>query len=159
MLGKTSRTKQFDQQVIDIKKLVRAFQPQEVIVDTNGLGIAIADLVIKEQIDTQGNFYPAYGFNNDKEYQKIQPKDAPRIFRSFKATQTINSEMFSNTYSRIDAGLVDFLIKEQDARMKLLATKKGQKMSVEQKTKFLMPYEMTSKLFEEMGRHNCPLVA
>lgn len=59
--------------------------------------------------------------------------------------------MFGNCYSRIDAGLVDFLIKEQDARSKLLSTKKGQKMSVEQKTKFLMPYEMTSKLFDEMG--------
>lgn len=86
-----------------------------------------------------------------KSIRKSNLQMPPRIIRGFKATQAINSEMFSNTYSRIDAGLVDFLIKEQEARLKLLATKRGQKMSVEQKTKFLMPYEMTSKLFEEMG--------
>lgn len=102
-------------------------------------------------MDKDGQTYAPLGFFNDKVYQEIQPIDAPRILNSFKATKAINSEMFGICYSRIDAGLVDFLIKEQDARSKLLATKKGQKMSVEQKTKFLMPYEMTSKLFEEMG--------
>ena len=33
----------------------------------------------------------------------------------------------------------------------LLSTKKGQKMSSEQRIKRLMPHEMTTKLFEEMA--------
>lgn len=115
------------------------------------VGIGLADLMIQTQYDTDGTAYGPLGFYNDDDYKKIQPPDAPRILNSFKANHKINSEMFGNCYSRIDSGLVDFLIKEQEARSKLLAMKKGQKMSVEQKTKFLMPYEMTSKLFEEMG--------
>lgn len=151
VLGRTKQTKQFKQQTLDMKKIIRAFNPREVIIDTNGLGASIADEMIQEHIDIDGTIYGPLGFFNDDDYKKIQPVDAPRILYSFKANHKINSEMFGNCYSRIDAGLVDFLIKEQDARSKLLATKKGQKMSVEQKTKFLMPYEMTSKLFEEMG--------
>jgi hypothetical protein len=33
----------------------------------------------------------------------------------------------------------------------LLSTKKGQRMSSEQRIKRLMPHEMTTKLFEEMA--------
>ena len=151
MLGRSQESKQFTRQAIDIKRLIKAFKPKEVVIDTNGLGIGLAELMIQSQVDEFGNTYDAFGFYNDDDFKKIQPPDAPRILNSFKANHKVNSEMFGNCYSRIDAGLVDFLIKEQDARSKLLATKKGQKMSVEQKTKFLMPYEMTSKLFEEMG--------
>lgn len=151
VLGRTKGTKQFYRQAIDLKKIIKAFQPVEAIIDTNGLGIGLADLMIQTQYDTDGTAYGPLGFYNDDDYKKIQPPDAPRILNSFKANHKINSEMFGNCYSRIDSGLVDFLIKEQEARSKLLAMKKGQKMSVEQKTKFLMPYEMTSKLFEEMG--------
>lgn len=151
VLGKTKAQKHFKKQVIDMKRIIKAFNPLEVVIDTNGLGIGIADMMIQEQYDEFGNYYEPLGFYNDDDYKKIQPPDAPRILCSFKANHKINSEMFGNCYSRIDAGLVDFLIKEQEARSKLLATKKGQKMTVEQKTRFLMPYEMTSKLFEEMG--------
>ena len=151
VLGRTKRSKQFEQQALDLKRLIVAFQPKEVVIDTNGLGVGLADLLIQTQVAPDGTVYGPLGFANDDDYKQIQPADAPRILRSFKATKAINSEMFGNCYSRIDAGLVDFLIKDQEARSKLLATKKGQKMSLEQKTKFLMPYEMTTKLFEEMG--------
>jgi hypothetical protein len=43
------------------------------------------------------------------------------------------------------------LIKEQEAKVALLSTKIGQKMSTEDRVKRLMPHEMTTKLFEEMA--------
>lgn len=151
VLGRTKNSKRFSQQALDLKKIIHAFRPKEVIIDTNGLGASIADLMIETQFDKDGTPYGPLGFFNDDEYKKIQPVDAPRILYSFKATKAINSEMFGICYSRIDSGLVDFLIKEQVARSKLLSTVKGQKMSMEQRTKFLMPYEMTTKLFQELG--------
>lgn len=38
VLGRTSQTKTFSQQAIDLKKIIRDFQPREVVIDTNGLG-------------------------------------------------------------------------------------------------------------------------
>ena len=150
-LGKNSKGKHFYQQAIDLKKIIAAYNSKDNVIDTNGLGVGLADLMIQTQYGVNGEEYAPLGFYNDNEYKAIQPKDAPCVLNSFKANHKINSEMFGNCYTRIDAGLVDFLIKEQDARSKLLATKKGQMMSLEEKTKFLMPYEMTTKLFEEIG--------
>lgn len=151
VLGRTPESKTFSRQALDLKKLIEVYKPKEVVIDTNGLGIAIAEEIIKPHWDENGKYYEPYGFNNNDDYKKIQPADAPTICYSIKATSSLNSQMYSNCYSRINSGLVDFLIKEQDARGRLLATKKGQKLSVEKKVKRLMPYEMTTKLFEEMG--------
>ncbi len=151
VLGTRGSHKTFDEQSIQIKRLIRDFEPREVIVDTNGLGIGLADILIKPQIDEKGEAYPAYGFHNDKVYAKIQPKDAPQILYSMKANATLNSEIHGNAYTRISSGLINFLISEQEARSLLLGTKKGQRMSYENRTKRLMPHEMTTKLFQEMS--------
>lgn len=151
VLGTRGSHKTFDEQSIQIKRLIRDFEPREVIVDTNGLGIGLADILIKPQIDENGETYPAYGFHNDKIYAKIQPKDAPQILYSMKANATLNSEIHGNAYTRISSGLINFLITEQEARSLLLGTKKGQRMSYENRTKRLMPHEMTTKLFQEMS--------
>ena len=151
VLGRTAETKPFRIQAMDLKKIMRKFNPREVIIDTNGLGLGMADEMIQEQVDEFGNIYPAYGFNNDDDYLKIQPKDAVRILYGIKANGPLNSKIHGNAYSRINGGLVRFLIKEQEAKNALLSTKQGQKMSVMQRVKRLMPHEMTTKLFEEMA--------
>lgn len=151
VLGRTAETKPFRVQAMDLKKIMRKFNPREVIIDTNGLGLGMADEMIQEQVDEFGNIYPAYGFANDDDYLKIQPKDAVRILYGIKANGPLNSKIHGNAYSRINGGMVRFLIKEQEAKNALLSTKQGQKMSVMQRVKRLMPHEMTTKLFEEMA--------
>ena len=151
VLGRTAETKPFRIQAMDVKKIMRKFNPREVIIDTNGLGLGMADEMIQEQVDEFGNIYPAYGFANDDDYIKIQPKDAVRILYGIKANGPLNSKIHGNAYSRINGGMVRFLIKEQEAKNALLSTKQGQKMSVMQRVQRLMPHEMTTKLFEEMA--------
>lgn len=151
VLGRTVETKPFRIQAMDIKKIIKKFNPREVVIDTNGLGLGIADEMISAQTDEFGNYYPAYGFNNDDDYLKIQPKDAVRILYGIKANGPLNSKIHGNAYTRINSGLVRFLIKEQEAKNALLSTKIGQKMTVMQRVQRLMPHEMTTKLFEEMA--------
>lgn len=151
VLGRDSQTKTFYQQVIDLKKIIRAFNPKEVVIDTNGLGIGFGDEMIRQQQDEFGEIYEPLGFINDEDFIKVQPKDAPRILYGLKANGPLNSKIHGNAYTRLNSGLVRFLIKEQEAKSALLATKQGQKMSVYQRVKRLMPHEMTTKLFEEMA--------
>ena len=151
VLGKQMEDKTFTQQAIDLKKLILAFNPRECLIDCNGLGVGLADEMIKEQVDKDGNLLPAYGFFNNDDYKKIQPKDCSCILYSMKANSALNSQINGTTYARINGGLVHFLIKEQEAKSALLATKVGQKMSIEQRIKRLMPHEMTSSLFDEMA--------
>jgi hypothetical protein len=48
--------------------LIRDFHPREVVIDTNGLGVGLADEMIKPHYDDLGEFYPAYAFKNDETY-------------------------------------------------------------------------------------------
>lgn len=151
VLARTEQTKTFTQQAIDIKRLIRDFQPREVIMDTNGLGVGLADEMIKPQYDEMGEFYPAYAFANDESYYSIQPKDAPKILYGIKANGPLNSKIHGNAYARLTSGMVRFLIKEQEAKNALMSTQVGQKMSVYKRVERLLPHEMTTKLFEEMA--------
>lgn len=151
VLGRQAETKTFTRQAIDLKKLVLLYNPREVVIDTNGLGIGLADEMIKMQVDDLGNTYPALGFFNNDDYKKIQPKDAPLILYSIKANGQNNSKIHGNAYTRLNSGMVRFLISEQEARSALLATKTGAKMTFEQRVKRLMPHELTTKLFDEMA--------
>lgn len=107
--------------------------------------------MVRGQYDEFGEYYPPYGFTNDQVYQKTQPKEAINILYGIKANGPLNSKIHGNAYSRLTSGMVHFLIKEQEAKSALLATKQGQKMSMEKRIKRLMPHEMTTKLFEEMA--------
>lgn len=151
VLGRTPQTKPFTVQAVDLKRIINLYNPREVVIDTNGLGVGLADEMIKPQYDEKGNILPAYGFINDDVYKAIQPKDAPKILYGIKANGPLNSKIHGNCYSRLTGGLVRFLITEQQAKSALLATKTGQKMTVEQRVIRLMPHEMTTKLFEEMA--------
>lgn len=151
VLGRQAETKTFNRQVIELKRIIKKFNPLEVVIDTNGLGIGFADEMIREQVDEFGNIYEPLGFKNDDDFLKIQPKDAMCILYGIKANGPLNSKIHGNAYTRINGGLVRFLIKEQEAKNALLSTKVGQKMTVKQRVQRLMPHEMTTKLFEEMA--------
>lgn len=108
--------------------------------------------MVRENLDLEtGQVMPAYGIFNDKSYAKVQPHDCEKIIYCLKANGTTVSLIHGNCYTRMNSGLVKFLIKETEAKNKLLATKKGQKMTLEQRTMRIMPHEMTTKLFDEMA--------
>lgn len=151
VLARTAETKTFTQQAIDIKRLIRDFQPKEVVIDTNGLGLGLADEMIKPQYDEVGEYYPPYAFANDESYYAIQPKDAQKLLYGIKANGPLNSKIHGNAYARLTSGLVRFLIKEQEAKNALMSTALGQKMSVYKRVERLLPHETTTKLFEEMA--------
>ena len=151
VLGRQAEKKTFVEQAIDLKQLIEIYNPREVVIDCNGLGVGLADEMIRTHLDSNGKELPAYGFFNNDDYKKIQPREAIPILYSLKANGPLNSKIHGNAYSRIYGGMVRFLISEQDARASLLATKVGQRMKIEERVKRLMPHELTTKLFEEMS--------
>lgn len=151
VLGTTENEKVLDKQVIALKRLIKAFNPQEVVLDINGIGIFMADAMIRPTYDpSTGETFPAYGFSNRDEYLELQPRDAATILYGIKATAQINSDMHSTLYAKIDTGKLDFLIPEKEAKTRLMATKVGQRMTPEKRNERLIPHELTSHLIEEM---------
>lgn len=151
VLGKNNDEKTFDKQVIELKRLIERFNPREVVIDINGIGVAFADCMVKETFDPERNlFMPAYGFFNRDEYLSQQPRGCKKILYGIKATSQINSDMHSTLYSKVYSGHINFLISEQDAKVKLMSTKVGQKMKLEKRIERLLPHELTSRLIDEI---------
>ena len=67
-----------------------------------------------------------------------------------KANAPVNTEAHANMQTQLNAGKVKFLIDERTAKIKLLNTKAGQKMSPEKRNEYLKPFQLTSILKEEM---------
>lgn len=114
--------------------------------------IGLAEEMMKPSLDEEtSEEYPAYGFFNNDDFKKVQPKNAEPILYSMKANSSLKPQIHSNCYAKLSSGRVRFLIKEQEAKSNLLATALGQKMNLEKRVRRLLPHEMTTKLFEEMS--------
>ena len=152
ILGLTETTKHFSIQSLDLKKIIARFNPEEIVIDGNGLGVGLLDAMTQEQVDPETNeFYPGYcSFNNDDYRQALYPRAIPKIY-VLKSNNTLDSKIHSNCYTKVYSGQVKFLAPELQIKNRLLETEKGQKMSVEQRIRRILPHELTTKLHEEMS--------
>jgi hypothetical protein len=142
----------FGDQALVIKRMIRSFNPKNIIIDGNGLGAGLLDFMIIPTLDPKmKEILPAIGSYNDEDLMKMQPRDCKKLIYVIKANQTLNSEIHAICFSELNSGKVRFLIKEREAKDKLLATKVGKKMRIEDRIIRLMPYEMTTRLHEEMA--------
>lgn len=151
ILGNTKENKHFSVQAIDLKLLIKAFNPREVVIDGNGLGVGLLDYMVKPSHTDWGEILPGYSsFNNDEYGRKLYP-DTENIIYVMKSNNTLDSKIHSNCYSRVFSGRVKFLAREQEIKNKLLGTKKGSKMKLQKRQERLRPHELTTRLFEEMS--------
>ena len=149
----TMSDEHFEDQAIKLKSLYYKYHARRLVIDGNGLGIGLIDYMIKPQSTAAGDEYPDFGVFNDDEgyYKKYQTKqtelDAIYII---KANAPINTEAHANVQTQLNAGKIKLLTDEKTAKNKLLGTKVGQKMTSEQRNEYLIPFNLTSILKEEM---------
>lgn len=142
----------FNDQACLIKQLVRDYCAKEVVVDGTGLGAGLIDFLTITTVNPQtGEQMGPLGVINDEDYIKLQAKDIEKVLYVLKASANLNSDIHSNCFTQVNSGHVVFLAHERVARSRLLATKKGQKMPAEKRAKLLLPYEMTTRLFDEIA--------
>lgn len=143
----------FEDQAIKIKKLYFKYKARRLVIDGNGLGIGLIDYMIKKQVDKNGDIFPDFGIYNDEDgyYKKYRTNETVLdAIYIIKANAPINTEAYSIVQSQLESGRIKFLIDERTAKQKLLDTKVGKAMSPEQRNEYLMPFQLTSNLKEEM---------
>lgn len=144
----------FEDQCIYIKKLYYKYKAKKVVIDGNGLGIGLVDYLVKGQTDPDtGDMLADFGVDNDEdgEYKKYRTEICEEnALWIIKANAPINTEVHGNVQSMMQAGRVKMLIDERVAKIKLMATKRGQDMKPEERAEYLKPFTLTSILKEEM---------
>ena len=104
---------------------------------------------IKSQQDNTMDF----GVENDPdgEYRKYRTANCEYdAMYLIKANAPINTEAHANAQTQLSSGRVKMLIDERVAKIKLLGTKRGQEMKLEERAEYLKPFTLTSILKEEM---------
>lgn len=130
------------------------------MIDGNGPGIGLLDAMVLPSFDAKtGEAFPSYyAFNNehhlppDRKSESDEPiSSSNAIIYDIKAGASNDDIIHSNFFSQINNGSVSFLANERIVKDKLLQTKKGQKMSLYDRRVFLLPYEMTSRMMDELN--------
>ena len=142
----------FEQQAVVIKELYYRYTPKEIVLDGTGIGIGLMDFMIKNSVNAETKqVYGPLGSFNDDSCKKIQPRSAPKVIRVIKANAGFNGIVYANLFTCISTGKILFLITEQEAKMRLMSTVSGKKMSQEKKIEKLKPYVLTTILQSELS--------
>ena len=143
-----------------LKKLIQLYQPKEIVIDGNGPGIGLLDAMVLPSFDakTGEQFPPYFAFNNEHHLppeKKTETEDPMpeynAIIYDIKAGSSNDDAIHSNFFSQINNGSVSFLANERIVKDKLAQTKRGKKMSLYDRRVYLLPYEMTARLMDEIN--------
>ena len=144
----------FETQCIHIKHLYYKYKPKRIAVDANGIGMGLIDYLIKSQDTEDGEYLPPFGVFNTNDYPQykkfVTPETIKDVLYLIKANAPINTEAYSYAQTQMFSGKIRFLIDEGQAKTKLMATKQGQNMNMDERNEYLRPFILTSILKEQM---------
>ena len=154
----TYEAEHFETQAIYIKRLFYRYKARCCAIDANGLGVGLIDYMVKSQIDPEtGETLPPFGVEGGtyeeagQEYKKFRTDDMERdAMYLIKANAPVNTEAHTYAQTQLSSGRVKLLIDEREAKMKLMETKMGQNMSIDQRNEKLKPFVLTSVLRDQM---------
>lgn len=148
----------FEAQAINIKKLYYKYKAKQVVIDANGLGVGLVDMMVLNQVDPEtGETLPNFGVGGatyddwEKDYKKFKNAET-ELDAMFlvKANAPINTEAHTYVQTQLASGKIKFLIDENQAKTKLMGTKKGQQMDNNKRAEYLQPFTYTTILREQM---------
>lgn len=144
----------FGLQAIHIKRLFNQFNCRAAVVDGNGLGHGLVDMLTMDQEDPDtGEMLWNWGVINDEDGDFRKMRTAETITDAMyimKATAPLNTEMYSYCQSQMRNGKILFLIDDNVAKGKLLDQAQGKKMTPVQRAEYLKPYVQTNILKDQM---------
>lgn len=150
----TFEAEHFEDQAIHLKKLFYRYKASVIALDANGLGVGLVDYMVKQQVDPEtGEVLPPFGVENDTEnlYKKFRTENTePDALFLIKANAPINTEAYSYAQTQMQGGKIKFLIDEATAKEKLMSTKRGQEMSLNDRNEYLRPFVQTTMLREQL---------
>lgn len=144
----------FVMQAIKLKRIFNLYKCRIAVVDGNGLGAGLVDLLSVDTVDpdTDEILY-GWGVYNDEDgdFKNLKTENTiPDAMYIMKANQGINSDCYAYCQNQLGRGHIKFLIDEATAKNKLLSQEQGKKMTAAQRADYLLPYVQTNILKDQM---------
>ena len=142
-----------DELALVVRRLYDMYKCTDLVVDTNGVGIPVFDMLIQDIVDpTTGELYPALSCCNDKAMaERCKVDNAPKVIWSIKASASFNTEICTLLRSGFQNGKINLLISEFEAEEILKDKIKGfAKMPAYEQMQYKLPYVQTTLLVYEL---------
>lgn len=157
----TLEEEHFQKQAIEIKRIFNQFNCDMCVIDANGIGAGLVDILITDHYDPDTD-EPLYNMgiaNLDamteetrKMYKSFETPDTIKnALWLMKANTAINTELYSYCGNQLRDGKLHFLIDSNTAKNKLMAQAQGKKMTPAQRADYLKPYVETDILKTQMA--------
>lgn len=142
-----------DELALVVRRLYDIYKCTDLVVDTNGVGLSVFDMLIQDMIDpTTGELYPALSCCNDKAMaERCKVDNAPKVIWSIKASASFNNEICTLLRSGFQNGKINLLVSEFEAEEILKDKIKGfAKMPAYEQMQYKLPYIQTTLLVYEL---------
>lgn len=141
-----------DDQALVIRKLFEDFDCDYLVIDSNGIGLPVTDLLMSEMYDqSTGESYGALSCCNDEEVAKrCTVSGAPKVIWAVRGSPDFNSRCALGLREALNQGQVKLLISEYDADEHLGGIKGYASLSPSDIIQFKLPYIHTTLLVNEL---------
>lgn len=136
-----------------IRRLYSWYKCTDLVLDTNGVGLSIFDLLTQDIVDPEtGELYPALSCRNDKLMaERCKVYNAPKVIWSIKANANFNNDVCILLRSGFQNGKINLLVSEFEAEEILKDKFKNfSKMLPYEQMQYKMPYIQTTLLVYEL---------
>lgn len=141
-----------DDQALVIRKLFDEYQCDYIALDTQGLGLGVADALMKEIPDPDaGQIYPALSCYNDKTMaERCTSPKADKVIWSIKANSQFNSDIAFALREAFRSGRVRLLAPDDEADQYLSEVRGYNQLTLVDKALLRESYGQTSLLVNEL---------
>lgn len=141
-----------EDQALVIRKLYDEFQCDYIVLDTQGVGLGVFDMLAREMYDIDsGEIYPPLSCCNDSTMaERCSSRDADKVIWSIKANAALNSECAILLREGFRSGKIRLLVQEYTGEQNLSELKGFSAVSEMQKGRLMVPYAHTTLLINEL---------
>ena len=141
-------------QAMILRRLYEQFQCDYIVLDANGVGMAVYDNLVDDMTDEMtGEFYPALTCMNDEtmaEHYKGAAPNPKKAIYTVKASQKWNTQCALSLRDCIRRGKLRLLITEDAFTEEMEKNKAWNNLSPEHQLELKMPYIQTTLLINEL---------
>lgn len=139
-------------QATRIRQLFEDFDCDYIVLDTQGIGLGIYDQLCTELYDKERDkHYEAFSCINNKEMaERCLYADSPLKIYSIKADQSLNTQCATSLKDNLKRGKLKLLVNDLEAKETLNKIKGNDKLTPEEKAKFMIPYLQTTLFINEI---------
>lgn len=141
-----------EMQAMRIRQILRDFDCDYIVLDTQSAGIGVYDQLCKDTFDKEtGEEYQALSCMNDERMaERCMSPNAPKIIYSVKANQAFNSAIAITLKDAFRRNKIELLVNETEGVDYLKKIKGFEKLSIETRAKMESVYYHTTALINEM---------